>query len=419
MDHAKNGKKALGTTSSGIPFLYDSATNSFDTLVSPDGYALLSSTSTAMNKTATKAAITAHFNDNGVMQGGVWDINSGKVSMLEDLTGNSCSLSSQQGQSSHSIWDMDDDGKLIVGTTRFPYDGSNRCAEGEAARSVGMPTVWDANTGKASVLPGTQMVDRTYGSGKEIAIMNGDEQIRRTAWARADRISGNGETITGSTNGFTQIAWVNGELVDTYTEFGAIDNSVISENGRYVAFGAIENRRPAGVKVWDTVTNTTQKIGSLRWCDNIPAISFWTNYCDLGYSHEELVELGFGLPSVMVLDANEDLSMITGRAGSPLSGGFVGAIYLKDIGWMSSAEFFAKQGVTEAKGLLTDNMFGLSADGSEIMAGIAGAVLSIEIDANKAFVCDNGRDRELSFPKQVVDAVSAGAEFGRCAHIND
>jgi len=42
-----------------------------------------------------------------------------------------------------------------------------------------------------------------------------------------------------------------------------------------------------------------------------------------------------------------------------------------------------------------------------------------EIDANKAFVCDNGRDRELSFPKQVVDAVSAGAEFGRCAHIND
>ena len=263
------------------------------------------------------------------------------------------------------------------------------------------------------------MVDRTYGSGKEIAIMNGDEQIRRTAWARADRISGNGETITGSTNGFTQIAWVNGELVDTYTEFGAIDNSVISENGRYVAFGAIENRRPAGVKVWDTVTNTTQKIGSLRWCDNIPAISFWTNYCDLGYSHEELVELGFGLPSVMVLDANEDLSMITGRAGSPLSGGFVGAIYLKGIGWMSSAEFFAKQGVTEAKGLLTDNMFGLSADGSEIMAGIAGAVLSIEIDANKAFVCDNGRDRELSFPKQVVDAVSAGAEFGRCAHIND
>ncbi|MCG9711071.1 hypothetical protein L1D46_20075 [Pseudoalteromonas sp. Isolate3] len=419
VDHAKNGKKALGTTSSGIPFLYDSATKSFDTLVSPDGYALLSSTNTAMNKTATKAAITAHFNDNGIMQGGVWDINSGHVSMLEDLTGNSCTLSSQQGDSSHSIWDMDDAGKLVVGNTRFPYDGTNRCAEGEGARSVGIPTVWDVKTGKANLLPGTKMVDRSYNSGKEIALVDGDTEIRRTAWARADRISGNGETITGSTNGFTQIAWVNGEFVDTYTEFGAIDNSVISENGRYVAFGAIENRRSAGVKLWDTVSNTTQKIGSLRWCDNIPAVSFWTNYCDLGYSHEELVELGFGLPSIIVLDANDDLSVITGRAGSGLAGGFVGAIYLEGIGWMSTEEFFGKQGVSEAKGILTDNMFGLSANGSEIMAGVAGLTLSIEVDANKAFVCDNGRDRELSFPKQVVEAVKLGAEFGRCAHLDD
>lgn len=419
MDHAKNGKKALGSTSSGIPFIYDSATNSFDTLTTPDGYALLSSTSAAMNKTATKAAITAHFNDNGIMQGGVWDINSGKVSALEDLTGNTCSLSSQQGMSSHSIWDMDDLGKVVVGTSRFPYDGSDRCQEGESASSVAMPTVWNADTGKATVLSGVKVVDRSYGSGKEVALMNGDTEIRRTAWARADRVSGNGQTVTGTTNGFSQIAWVNGQLIDTYTEFGAIDNSVISEDGRYIAFGSLENRRPVGVKMWDTHTNTTKKLGSLRWCEHIPAVSFWTNYCDMGYSHEELVDLGFGLPSITVLDANADLSMITGRAGSPRSGGFHGAIYLEGIGWMSSKEFFSKQGVSEAKGLLTDNIFGLSANGSEMMAGIAGAVLSIEIDANKAFVCDNGNDYELSFPKQVVNAVKKGAEFGRCAHIDD
>ena len=76
--------------------------------------------------------------------------------------------------------------------------------------------------------------------------------------------------------------------------------------------------------------------------------------------------------------------------------GFV-AIYLKGIGWMSSAEFFVAL-FTEAKGLLTDNMFGLSADGSEIMDGIAGSFIN-KIDANKAFVCDNGCDRELSFPR--------------------
>lgn len=419
MDHAKNGKKALGVTSSGIPFIYDSANNEIDTLTTPQGYALLSSTNAAMNKTATKAAITAHFNDNGIMQGGVWDINSGKVSMLEDLTGNTCSLSSQQGNSSHSIWDIDDSGKVVVGTTRFPYDGSNSCAPGEGSFSIGIPTVWDASTGKATLLEGVKAVDRSYGSGKEAAIMDGDTEIRRTAWVRADRVSGNGTTITGSTNGYTQIAWVNGQLVDTYTEYGAIDNSVISEDGRYVAFGSIENRRPQGVKVWDTTTGNTKEIGSLRWCEHVPAINLWTDYCGLGYSHDELVDLGFGLPSVIVLDANEDLSMITGRAGSPLAGGFVGAIYLEGIGWMSSKEFFSKQGVSEAKGLLTDNIFGLSANGSEMMAGIAGLTLSIEVDANKAFVCDNGTDYELSFPKQVVKAVEKGAEFGRCAHIAD
>jgi hypothetical protein len=419
MDHAKNGKKALGVTSSGIPFIYDSANNEIDTLTTPQGYALLSSTNAAMNKTATKAAVTAHFNNNGIMQGGVWDINSGKVSMLEDLTGNTCSLSSQQGISSHSLWDMDDSGKVVVGTTRFPYDGSNRCAPGEGSQSIALPTVWDTVSGDATVLEGIKAVNSSYGASQEIAIMDGDTELRRTAWIRADRVSGNGATITGSTNGYTQVAWVNGQLVDTYTEYGAIDNSVISEDGRYVAFGSIENRRPQGVKVWDTKTNTTKDIGSLRWCEHVPAISLWTDYCGLGYSHDELVDLGFGLPSVTVLDANEDLSMITGRAGSPLAGGFVGAIYLEGIGWMSSKEFFSKQGVAEAKGLLTDNIFGLSANGSEMMAGIAGLILSIEVDANKAFVCDNGTDYELSFPKQVVKAVEKGAEFGRCAHIAD
>lgn len=86
---------------------------------------------------------------------------------------------------------------------------------------------------------------------------------------------------------------------------------------------------------------------------------------------------------------------------------------------MTAENFFNKQGVIEAKGLMTDNVFGLSANGSEMMANIAGLLVSIEVDANKAFVCDKGKDRELSFPKQVIDAVKKGAEFGRCAHIND
>ncbi|MEW6990824.1 hypothetical protein AADZ91_09055 [Colwelliaceae bacterium 6441] len=425
LDHAKNGKKALGTTQSGIPFLYDSVQGTFDTLVSPDGYAVLSSTNAAMNKTATKAAITSHFNDNGIMQGGVWDIRSGKVSALEDLTGNTCSLSSVEGVSSHSIWDMDDAGKTIVGNTRFPFDGSDRCAEGAGANSIGMPTTWDVKTGKATLLAGVKAVDRTWGQGKEIALMDGDTEIRRTAWVRADNVSGNGKTVTGANNGYGQVAWVDGEFRDIHTEFGAINSTVISQDGSKVAFSAVEGagRRltSVGVRVWDTQTDKTEDIGSLRWCDDVPFVQLWRNYCAAPYnlSHEDLVDMGAGLPSVTILDATDDLSVITARAGGVRSGGFVGGIYMDGIGWMSAKDFFNKQGVTEAKGLLTDNIFGLSANGSEMMAGIAGALLSIEVDANKAYVCDNGVDIELSFPKQVMAAVKKGADFGRCAHIND
>ncbi|MEW6981932.1 hypothetical protein AAD001_04685 [Colwelliaceae bacterium 6471] len=423
LDHAKNGKKALGTTGSGIPFIYDSVQSSFETLVTPQGMPLLRNTTPAMNKTATKAAVIADFNGNGIGQGAIWDIRSEKVSELEDLTANTCHLSSQQGTSSNAIWDMDDDGKTVVGTTRFPSNGDKTCADGMGHRSYAIPTVWDAKTGKASLLEGAVAVDRNWGTGKEIALMEGDTEIRRTAWVRADRVSGNGKTITGSTNGFTQVAWVDGDFRDIHTEFGAINSTVMSADGRQVAFSAIERSgrfvKSTGVRVWDTQTDETTDIGSLRWCDDVPFIQFWRNYCDMGYDHETLVELGTGLPSVTVLDATDDMSMITARAGSPLSGGFMGAIYLEGLGWMSAKDFFNKQGVVEAKSLLTDNIFGLSSNGSEMMAGVAGLTVSIDVDANKAFVCDNGVDMELSFPKQVVAAIKKGADFGRCAHIDD
>lgn len=424
LDHAKNGKKVLGTTSGGIPFLYDSVHNTFDTLLA-DGMPVLTSTNAAMNKTATKAAVIADFNGNGVGQGAVWDIRSNKVSQLEDITGNTCHISSQQGTSSNSIWDMDDAGKVVVGTSRLPYAGGNSCAEGEGHLSFGIPTVWDAGTGKSAPLLDRLMIaDARWGRGKDIVIMNedGSEEVRRTPWIRADRVSGNGEVVTGTTNGQGQVAWVNGKLRDTYTEFGARDSSVISADGTYVAFNSrVQDGRYVfgkGIQKWNTKTDELTSLGSLRWCDDIPFLQRWTNFCALGYTHEDIEPL-VGPPGMTLLDATDDLSVITARAGSPLAGGFIGAIYMEGIGWMNNKEFFTKQGVIEAQSLMTDNIFGLSANGSEMMAGIAGLVVSIEVDANKAYVCDNGVDMELSFPKQVVAAVKKGAEFGRCAHIND
>ncbi|MEO2282061.1 hypothetical protein [Pseudoalteromonas pernae] len=421
-DHSKNGKKAYGMTQSGTPFIYDSTQNTFETLVTPDGFATLKASNMAMNKTATKAAVIADLDGDGVGQGAVWDIRSNHVSVLEDPSNNTCSLGSQSGVSSNSIWDIDAVGHTVVGNSRKPNTGGTECLPGRGAYSYGVPTIWDTKTGKATLLTdGLEWIESSWG-GIQVLI-NGE---RTEAWVRADRISGNGRTVTGSgNNNNTQLAWVDGKLHDIYKDYGALNSSVISYDGERVAFGAQQGfgRRAfgEGVKVWNTQTDEITNLGGLRWCEDVPYYQFIYNLCTAPFnmSHEEIAETA-GLPLNMVLDANDDLTVITGRL---LIGGMPAAstIYMEGIGWMTGEEFFGKQGVVEATNLMTNGIFGVSANGSEMMAGIVGlpTPLTIEIDANKAFVCRYGMNEELSFPKQVIEAVKNGAEFGRCEHLED
>ncbi|WP_105214583.1 hypothetical protein [Pseudoalteromonas sp. T1lg22] len=413
-EHSKNGKKALGTTYGGVPFMYDSVQNSFSTMIAPDGSALLSSTTAAMNKTATKAAVIADLDGDGIGQGAVWDIRSNKLAELEDPSNNTCTLGSQQGVSSQSIWDIDDEGKLVVGTYRKPTSGGQECAQGEGARSYAVPTVWDTTTGKATELAGLEYVPSLYGSRIDV-LVNGE---RREVWMRADRVSGNGKVITGTGNSQGLVAWVDDELHDINSKFGARDIAVISQDGEKIAFNTLvgegRNRKYDGIKVWNTQTDELEALGSMRWCDDIPYIQRFVNYCEAPYNLDhEYISSVVGVPSMIPLDANEDLSLITAR----YNGG--SAIYMDGLGWMTAAEFFGRQGVVEAKNLLTDNWFAMSANGSEMMANLAGAAISIEINANKAFVCKDSVNQELSFPKQVMAAVKNGAEFGRCEHLDD
>lgn len=53
-----------------------------------------------------------------------------------------------------------------------------------------------------------------------------------------------------------------------------------------------------------------------------------------------------------------------------------------------------------------------------MMGNLAGATITFDIDMDTAFVCKNGQDREVSFPKQLIAEVKNGAEFGRCAHLD-
>ncbi|GAB1048052.1 MAG: hypothetical protein WAqPseu_23020 [Shewanella algae] len=387
LDHAKNGKRAMGITGT-TPFLYDSTKKALFEL-HPAGNAVVAGHAT-MNKNATKAGVMADFSGNGISNAAIWDLRSDKLTSLGDLNGNSCGGSGQSGTNSSYVWDMDDNGDTVVGTAYLDTDGNGACQS--AFKDEIVPFIW---TKKA----GMQQLPYQF--------------AEKVQWLRADRIAGNGSTITGTYDGTSQVAWVDGRFHDTSAEFGAQDSSVISNDGSTVGFGT-----RTGVTLWHTDSGQQENIGSLRWCEQVPFNHFFLgNLCAEGWDHDS-ISAEFGVPRMLLLDASDDLSMITARSGS-LFTGFSGGIYLEGLGWMSTREFFAKQGVTEAKALTIDNPFAISANGSEMMGGIAGAVLSIDVDLNKAFVCRDGQDVQLSFPKQVVAAVKDGAEFGRCAHLND
>ena len=109
--------------------------------------------------------------------------------------------------------------------------------------------------------------------------------------------------------------------------------------------------------------------------------------------------------------------MIVGRAGSFFTG-FVGGIWIEGIGWMNFNDFLSKQGVPEAANVPFDNPISISASGREIVGGLAGAIFSWHIDIDQLFVCKDGVDVQTGFPNGLREEMAAGAEFGRCAHID-
>ena len=106
-----------------------------------------------------------------------------------------------------------------------------------------------------------------------------------------------------------------------------------------------------------------------------------------------------------------------GRAGGFFTG-FSGGIWIEGLGWMNMTDFLRKQGVVEAQDVPFDNPLAVSASGSEIVGGIAGAQFSWMIEADQVYVCENGQSVLTGFPGGLRAKVAAGAEFGRCEFLD-
>ena len=263
---------------------------------------------------------------------------------LGDLNGGSCGGSSMVGSSSSYGWAVDDVGKKAVGTAYVDRDGDGFCEAGP--REV-VPFIWDQKKGMRELDTSKLPAD--------------------LPWIRAHAISGNGEVVLGTSNFQFVYAWINeGKAIDLTARYGAESAYAASFDGHRVA---LTLRDPAtfkgkGVALWNHSRGLTS-IGSLKWCKDVPYVSFFGgDQCEILTPEE--IEAFEGKPSVEVFDMNDDGSILIGRAGSFFTG-LVGALWIEHVGWMTWDDFFRKQGVVEAANTPFSNPISISGTGREVV----------------------------------------------------
>ena len=381
-DLAKNGRRAAGQIGS-VAFVWD---ENYGFKVLPEE---IRPANVSMSRNGQKILVLSDQSGNGIQQASIWTDSRGAQS-LGDLNGGNCGGSSSSGVSSSYGWAIDDTGNTAVGTAYLDVDNDGNCQSSFKNEIVGFK--WTSRKGMQ------QLPSPPSTSG---------------AFVRAHAISGDGKVILGNAGGNSALAWVGDATYNLRSMFGANDAYAASYDGTRVAL----YRNSGGVLLWDPINNpdTVEDIGGLAWCVDLDFIRFGTNFCEL--FGPEFVQQVLGPIPVLPSDMSDDGGVIVGRAGSFFTG-FVGGIWIEGIGWMNFTDFLKKQGVAEAFDVDFHNPISISASGREIVGGMAGAVMTWHIDIDQLFVCKDGVDVQTGFPNGLVEEMQAGAEFGRCAHLD-
>jgi hypothetical protein len=392
VDLAKNGRKSAGLAGA-TAFVWDQ--NHGFSVLSPE----IAANNGSMTRNGQKMLVQHDFNGNGIQQATLVEFQGnsggGKLLSLGDLNGDSCGSGGQSGVSSSYGWAVDDSGHTAVGLAYVDRDGDGSC--GSSFKGELVPWIWTPET-------------QNGGGMRELATAG---RPRPTSWLRAQAISGNGQVVLGNNGGSAAVAWVNeGPLVDLYNgPYRTRDAYAVSYDGSRVAL----NTQNDAVVLWNPYSDEYTEIGGLTWCVDLDFIRFGTNFCDL--LGDEAVQEMLGPIPVLPTDMNDDGTVIIGRGGSFLTG-FVGGIWVEDLGWMGLANFLRKQGVMEAWDFPMDNPISIDATGDTMVGGLAGAMMSWHVDMNEVYVCRNGKSVKTSFPEGLRAQLGQGAEFGRCEFLD-
>jgi hypothetical protein len=391
-DLAKNGRSAAGVAG---PTVFTWSQSRGYEVLPPD----LVANNSSMTRNGQWLTVQSDANGNGISQAALRSSN-GAVVSLGDLkkNGDSCGGSSEYGVASSYGWAVDDAGRTAVGTAYVDRNRNGSCEEPNLGEIV--PFIWDAKRGMRELDTSTLPVDEL-------------------PWIRAHAISGNGEVVLGTSNFQYAYAWVKeGKAINLTERYGAQPAYAVSFDGHRVALSLYdtETYQGKGVALWDHTRGLTP-IGSLQWCKDVPYVSwFGGDQCEF-MTGEEIQAL-VGTPPVEIFDMSDDGSILVGRTGSFFTG-FVGALWIEGIGWMTWDEFFRKQGVVEASNVQFSNPISISGTGREVVGGTVGASFSWIVNMSQVFVCERGNSIQAGFPNGLRAKIAAGAEFGRCEHLDD
>jgi hypothetical protein len=194
--------------------------------------------------------------------------------------------------------------------------------------------------------------------------------------------------------------------------------NAVSADGRRVALDLIDfdTYQGKGVALWDHTRGLTP-IGSLKWCKDVPYVSWFGGDLCAEMTGEE-IQATVGTPPVEIFDMSDDGSILIGRTGSFFTG-FEGALWIERVGWMTWKDFFRKQGVVEAESVPFANPISISGTGREVVGGIPGVSFSWIVNMSQVFVCERGNSIQTGFPNGLRAKIASGAKFGRCEHLDD
>ncbi len=390
-DLAKNGRSAAGQAETTV-FTWNK-TQGFEVLP-PE----LIATNSSMTRNGQWVLVAHDANGNGIAQATLRSQN-GALLSLGDLNGDTCGGGSQSGFTSSYGWAVDDAGRTAVGTAYIDRDKDGSCESPNASEIV--PFIWTAQKGMRELNTSNLPMDEL-------------------PWVRAHAVSGNGEVVLGTSNFQYAFAWVKeGKAINLTERFGADANAyAVSFDGHRVALNITdpETFTSKGVALWDYARGLTP-IGSLKWCIDVPYVSLFGGDLCQEMSPAE-VEAAVGKPPVEIYDMSDDGSILIGRTGSFFTG-FIGALWIEQVGWMTWDSFFRKQGVVEASRVQFSNPISISGTGREVVGGTVGAAFSWLANIDQVFVCERGNSVQTGYPNGLRAKIAAGAKFGRCEHLND